>query len=97
MSTRLNALTYHNVNRARSELDMAVRFSGAEHVALAAEGADQFRGMVFIDLPAKALGCTLRSGWKRDQRLRPKRVLRSQPGPLPDQRSGQDSRAGHIP
>src|SRR5882672_2686579 len=59
MSTRLNAPTYQNVNRMRSGLDMAVGFPGAEHVALAAEGPDQFRGMVLIDLPAKALNVDL--------------------------------------
>jgi len=42
MSTVLNAPTYQSVNRMRNELDVAVRFLGAERVPLPTESAEQF-------------------------------------------------------
>src|SRR5260370_29914918 len=65
MSTTLNAPTYQSVNRMRSVLDMAGRFSGAEHVPLASEGTEQFRGIALVNLPAEALDVDLNQVGKR--------------------------------
>src|SRR3981081_3178343 len=65
MSTTLNAPTYQSVKRIRNELDMAVGFPGAQHVPLAAEGADQFRGVAFVNLPGETLYVNLNQVGKR--------------------------------
>src|SRR4030081_1133754 len=65
MSTTLNAPTYQSVKRIRNELDMAVGFPGAQHIPLAAEGADQFRGVAFVNLPAETLYVNLNQVGKR--------------------------------
>jgi hypothetical protein len=44
---------------------MAVRLPGAEHVTLATEGAEQFRGVALINLPSKALNVDLNQVGKR--------------------------------
>src|SRR5256886_11877659 len=65
MSTTLNAPTYQSVKRKRNGLDMALGFPGAQHVPLAAEGADQFQGVAFVNLPAKTLDVNLNQVGKR--------------------------------